>query len=63
MFGWLGLQFGSYLLTDFLGHGVFANVYLGEHVLHGTLAAIKVPRNRSQHKRERFIKEIHTLAG
>src|SRR5260370_1755736 len=63
MFDWLGQQFGSYLLTDLLGQGGFANVYLGEHVHHGTHAAIKVPRSRSQDKVERFVKEIRTLAG
>ena len=63
MFDWLGQQFGSYLLTDLLGQGGFANVYLGEHVRHGTHAAIKVPRSRSQDKVERFVKEIRTLAA
>src|SRR5258708_34265619 len=63
MFDWLGQQFGSYLLTDLLGQGGFANVYLGEHVHHGTHVAIKVPRRRSQDKVERFVKEIRTLAG
>jgi eukaryotic-like serine/threonine-protein kinase len=62
MFDWLGQQFGSYLLTDFLGQGGFANVYLGEHVRQGTQAAIKLPRSRSQDKVERFVKEIRTLA-
>jgi serine/threonine protein kinase len=63
MFDWLGQQFGSYLLTDLLGQGGFANVYLGEHLRHGRQAAIKVPRSRSQDKVERFVKEIRTLAG
>lgn len=63
MFEWLGQQFGSYLLTDFLGQGGFAHVYLGEHVRQGTQAAIKVLRSRSQDKVERFVKEIRTLAG
>jgi eukaryotic-like serine/threonine-protein kinase len=63
MFNWLGQKFGSYLLTALLGRGGFANVYLGEHVRHGTLAAIKVPRGPSQDKGERFVKEMHTLAG
>jgi len=63
MFDWSGQQFGSYLLTGLLGQGGFANVYLGEHLHHGTWAAVKVPRSRSQEKRERFVKEIRTLAG
>src|SRR5260221_11489497 len=63
MFDWLGQQFGGYLLTDLLGQGGFANVYLGEHVRHGTHAAIKVPRSPSRDKGERFVKEMKTLAG
>ncbi len=63
MFDWLDQQFGSYVLVDFLGRGGFADVYLGEHVYDGTRAAIKVPRSRSQDERERFVKEIRTLAG
>ena len=63
MLDWLGQQFGSYQLTGLLGQGGFANVYLGEHVRHGTQAAIKIPRSRSQDKVERFVKEIRTLAG
>jgi serine/threonine protein kinase len=63
MFDWLGQQFGSYLLTDLLGQGGFANVYLGVHVRHGTQVAIKMPRSRSQDKVERFVKEIRILAG
>ena len=63
MFDWLGQQFGSYLLVDFLGQGGFADVYLGEHVYYGTQAAIKVPRSGSQDERERFVKEIRALAG
>src|SRR5260370_38505398 len=62
MFNWLGQQFGSYLLTSLLGRGGFANVYLGEHVRHGTLAAIKVPRSPSRDRGERFVKEMRTLA-
>jgi serine/threonine protein kinase len=63
MFDWLGQQFGSYQLVDFLGQGGFADVYLGEHVYYGTQAAIKVPRSGSQDERERFVKEIRTLSG
>jgi len=63
MFNWSGQQFGSYQLAALLGRGGFANVYLGEHVHHGTLAAIKVPRSPSQDKRELFVKEMRTLAG
>ncbi len=37
-----GQQFGHYRLAHLLGHGGFADVYLGEHLYLGTLAAIKV---------------------
>src|ERR1700730_15298458 len=38
----IGQQFGNYRLTRLLGHGGFADVYLGEHVYLATLAAIKI---------------------
>ncbi len=38
----IGQQFGQYRLLRLLGQGGFAEVYLGEHVYLGTLAAIKV---------------------
>jgi serine/threonine protein kinase len=38
----IGQQFGNYRLTRLLGHGGFADVYLGEHVYLTTLAAIKI---------------------
>ncbi len=37
-----GEQFGNHRLIRLLGQGGFANVYLGEHVLMGTQAAVKV---------------------
>jgi eukaryotic-like serine/threonine-protein kinase len=38
----VGQQFGQYRLTKIMGHGGFADVYLGEHIHLGTQAAIKV---------------------
>jgi serine/threonine protein kinase len=38
----LGQQLGNYRLTELLGQGGFAEVYLGEHIHLGTQAAIKV---------------------
>jgi eukaryotic-like serine/threonine-protein kinase len=38
----LGHQLGNYRLIRLLGHGGFADVYLGEHIYLNTLAAIKV---------------------
>src|SRR5216683_2549722 len=38
----VGQQFGNYRLTRLLGEGGFAEVYLGEHLHMGTLAAVKV---------------------
>ena len=38
-----GQRLGNYRLTQLLGRGGFAEVYLGEHVRLGTLAAVKVP--------------------
>ena len=40
-------QLGNYRLTRLLGSSSFADVYLGEHVLEHTLAAIKVLRAKS----------------
>ncbi|GCE27458.1 hypothetical protein KDA_29420 [Dictyobacter alpinus] len=37
-----GQQIGHYRLTRLLGHGGFADVYLGEHIHLGTCAAIKI---------------------
>ncbi|MFL5658184.1 MAG: hypothetical protein ACJ8CB_28870 [Ktedonobacteraceae bacterium] len=38
----IGQQLGNYRLVSLLGHGGFADVYLGEHVHLQTQAAIKV---------------------
>ncbi|HXZ05246.1 MAG TPA: serine/threonine-protein kinase, partial [Ktedonobacteraceae bacterium] len=38
----VGHQLGNYRLIRLLGHGGFADVYLGEHIYLNTLAAIKI---------------------
>ena len=38
----IGQQLGNYQLVRFLGHGGFAEVYLGQHVRLSKQAAIKV---------------------
>lgn len=42
----IGQQVGNYRLTKLLGHGGFADVYLGEHVFLHTQAAIKFLHTR-----------------
>jgi serine/threonine protein kinase len=42
MTDYVGQQFGNYRLTQWLGHGGFAEIYLGEHIHMGTQAAIKI---------------------
>ena len=56
-------QFGNYRLTKLLGQGGFAEVYLGEHILLGTQAAIKVLSTQLAHEDiEEFRVEAATLA-
>ena len=59
-----GQRLGNYRLTQLLGHGSFAEVYLGEHVRLGTLAAVKVLYTRlaSPEEVESFEKEARTIA-
>ncbi len=42
----IGQQLGKYRLVRLIGQGSFAEVYLGEHVLLGTQAAVKVLQTR-----------------
>ncbi len=42
----IGQQFGNYRLTQLLGRGGFADVYLGKHIHLETQAAIKILRDR-----------------
>jgi eukaryotic-like serine/threonine-protein kinase len=59
-----GQRLGNYRLTQLLGRGGFAEVYLGEHVRLGILAAVKVPYTRlaSPEEVESFEKEARTIA-
>ncbi len=56
-------QFGHYRLTRLLGHGGFADVYLGEHIYLGTQAAIKVLHTQlASDEIEQFRQEARTIA-
>jgi eukaryotic-like serine/threonine-protein kinase len=59
-----GQRLGNYRLTQLLGRGGFAEVYLGEHVRLGILTAVKVPFTRlsSPEEVESFEKEARTIA-
>lgn len=59
----VGQQLGNYRLINFLGEGGFAEVYLGEHIHLGTLAAIKVLRTQlSAEDVEHFRSEARIIA-
>jgi len=59
----VGEQLGNYRLTRLLGHGGFAQVYLGEHVYLNTLAALKVLKiELSEEDAENFLQEAQTMA-
>ena len=58
----IGQQFGNYRLVKLLGQGGFAEVYLGEHVLMGASAAIKILNAQLiSTDSQRFIQEARTL--
>lgn len=60
----VGQQFGNYRLTRLLGHGGFADVYLGQHRRLNTYAAIKVLHTHlSNDDLEGFQKEAQTIAN
>ncbi|HEY6540858.1 MAG TPA: serine/threonine-protein kinase [Ktedonobacteraceae bacterium] len=59
----IGQQFGNYRLTQLLGEGGFANVYLGEHIYLATHAAIKILRKRlSTDDLKNFQREAQMIA-
>ena len=59
----VGQQLGEYRLIRLLGKGGFAEVYLGEHMYLGSLAAIKVLRARlAQDEMDEFLTEARTIA-
>lgn len=58
-----GYQLGNYRLTRLLGHGGYANVYLGEHIYLNTLAAIKVLQVQlGDGEQEQFLNEARMIA-
>lgn len=59
----VGQQLGNYRLIRLLGHGGFADVYLGEHIHLNTLAAIKVLDTRlAGDEITQFRNEARTIA-
>jgi WD40 repeat protein/serine/threonine protein kinase len=59
----VGQQLGNYRLIRLLGHGGFAEVYLGEHTRLGTQAAIKVLLGElAEEEAEGFLREAKTIA-
>ena len=59
----LGQQLGNYRLTQLLGQGGFADVYLGEHVYLKSHAALKVLHTQlSEKDAASFVLEAQTLA-
>ena len=60
---WVGQKLGNYRLIRLLGHGGFAEVYLGEHLHLGTQAAIKVLTTRLMNDElDTFRREAQTIA-
>ena len=60
----IGQQFGNYRLVRLLGQGGFAEVYLGEHVLMGSPAAIKILNTQLiPTDLQAFIQEARTLGN
>ncbi len=63
MLNCVGLKLGSYHLARLIGHGGFADVYLGEHIYLKTEAAIKVLHTRLPDKvLQKFIAEARNHA-
>src|SRR6266566_212608 len=59
----VGQKLGNYHLVRLLGEGGFAEVYLGEHIHLGTLAAIKLLHTQlTTDDMETFRKEARTIA-
>jgi eukaryotic-like serine/threonine-protein kinase len=59
----IGQQLGNYRLVHLLGHGSFADVYLGEHIHLNTQAAIKVLDMRlTNDDMDDFLKEARIIA-
>ena len=61
----VGQQLGNYRIVKFLGEGGFAKVYLGEHILLHTQAAIKVLKSTSHitaEEAQKFLEEARIIA-
>jgi eukaryotic-like serine/threonine-protein kinase len=59
----VGQHLGNYHLLRLLGHGGFADVYLGEHLYLQSLAALKLLHSQlSEEETARFLTEARTLA-
>src|SRR5579859_4054224 len=64
MTGWIGQKLGNYQILRMLGHGGFANVYLGQQVYLKTYAAIKVLQSQLPHNDlPTFLREARTIAS
>ena len=64
MFDWTGQKLGNYKIMRVLGHGGFADVYLGQQVYLQTYAAIKVLQSRlTDNDLQTFLKEARTVAS
>src|SRR6266699_4215390 len=63
MVEYTGEKLWNYRLLRLLGHGGFADVYLGEHIYLQRLAALKLLHTRlSEEETARFLTEARTLA-
>jgi serine/threonine protein kinase len=59
-----GQQLGNYRFVRHLGHGGFAEVYLGEHIYLKSYAALKILHTTLKEEEvERFLSEAQTLVG
>ena len=60
---YIGQQLGNYRLRQLLGRGGAADVYLGEHIHLGTLAAIKILRVQiGSNELDEFLREARIIA-